>query len=113
MTKHTLRPILVLIALQTFACSSAPDRAPPLAGGPLQDHETYPPGEVQAYREILDAGSADGLTPGETSCERGASRKCVIDLGYHQGIHDCAEGTQVCDGAEWSPCFPNDDRGTR
>jgi hypothetical protein len=99
----------------TLACSSAPDRAPLLGDyvgdpGPDSGSDTLRFPEAEDPNE--DAAPADApANHREAPCRVGASRSCVIDLGWHRGIHDCAPGTEVCGASGWGPCIADDGKG--
>jgi hypothetical protein len=38
-------------------------------------------------------------------CNDDASVECTIDLGTHNGVHDCAKGSQTCKNGKWSACI--------
>src|SRR5690349_20034719 len=40
-------------------------------------------------------------------CDAGAVRDCGIEIGTHDGVVDCAKGTQSCIGGVWSACMPS------
>jgi hypothetical protein len=64
-----------------------------------------PPPETDA-RSAVDAGANDG--PTIRICAPRMTQVCTIDLGWHNGVHDCAKGTQRCEGDQWGPCIAND-----
>ena len=54
------------------------------------------------------AGSASSTT----TCESWAVRECGIELGTHDGVVECARGTQICDSGHWGSCLADASKKT-
>jgi hypothetical protein len=47
------------------------------------------------------------------ACQPGTVRSCGIELGTHNGVVDCAVGSQLCnDDTTWSTCYPDAQQGS-
>ena len=45
------------------------------------------------------------VTLSGTTCESWAVRECGVELGTHDGLVECARGTQICDSGHWGYCL--------
>ena len=52
-----------------------------------------------------------GRVPNRGPCQAWETRSCAIELGTHNGVVDCAQGTQICEGTTWGRCIPDSAKG--
>jgi hypothetical protein len=84
-------PKLRALAVLFLACATALGVA-----SACSDDERAPGAHWQQ-----EAGVGGG---GNTPCTDGASKKCGITIGEHEGVLTCYEGTQICNAGTWSAC---------
>ncbi len=100
-------------ASETVPAPEAPADMPPSQVQPIDER---PEVADAGFDPGADAADAEGTAseagqdkekhvPG--SCHTGVVRSCTIDLGTHNGIHDCWKGKQTCIDEQWGPCVPN------
>ena len=68
-----------------------------LVGACADDGGGYGP-RPAAHEAPQPTGEAEG------PCQDGATRKCKVVIGEHDGVLTCFVGTEVCDGGEWGEC---------
>lgn len=71
---------------------------------------------VACHASDRSVSSGDGdftnTTPGGAPCTDGDFAACAIELGRHDGVIDCAQGTKTCVGGSWGTCQPNGSKKT-
>ena len=48
--------------------------------------------------------SRDGGTTAPATCEEGATKRCYVTVGEHNGVLTCYEGVSTCVGGVWGTC---------
>ena len=71
-------------------------------------HDAGPPSD-----DSIPRPSVTSTVPGaSTGCTPWSVRECGIELGTHDGVVDCARGSQVCESGQWGPCLVDAAKGT-
>ncbi len=68
--------------------------------------EGYPSIGDDFLRPVGDVG------PRGSSCKSSESRECRFEIGTSNGITNCAQGIQVCEGGKWGACIVDPFKGT-
>jgi hypothetical protein len=86
--------------LFSVACSGADDR-PDVADFTDEDWQ-YDAVAPDAGNDVDVAPDADAAGP---VCEEGATQRCTVKLPSQNGVANCFNGVQQCEGGQWGACL--------